>query len=449
MPFSSVNFLATLPLLLVVYWALPRAWRRGWLIVASTIVYMAAGWRDLTLLLAVTALNWGAHRLFPRARAARTALIVFDVLVLAWFKYRLFLAANLGLASAAHEALIIPLGLSFYTFQLISYQVEIAQGIMKACPSFESFFLYIFFFPHHQAGPIMRPHAFIRSFLEGRRWRLGRFKIGLAIAAWGLFKKIWLADYLLSRWVGGLYGTLEASHGASGNALLLGVAYGAQIYADFSGYSDIAVGVGRMFGFKLDRNFHQPYLASGPSEFWRRWHVTLSSWLRDYVYIPLGGNRRGAARTKLNLMLVMLIGGLWHGAQWTFVFWGFLHGAYLILEQATQRVWKRVPAVKYLFFQALFMLAWLPFRAHRAADLFALVARADAWLSPQTGPALLLFAAVALFSKFEDALERAFPRLVVRLAAVPDVAFAAATAAASLLLISGIKYEVMFIYQRF
>jgi len=447
MAFCSVNFLATLVFLVAVYWALPRRARRVWLLVSSFIVYMAAGWHDLFLLLGVTFANWAGHKLFPSGRAPRVALIVGDLGVLAWFKYRLFLAGAVGLGGAG--SLIIPLGLSFYIFQLIAYQVEIMRGLIAAPPTFLSFLLYIFFFPHHQAGPIMRPHLFIRSFLEGRRWSPGRFKVGLLIVAWGLFKKIWIADFLLSGRVNALYADLAASGGHRGNALLLAVAYGAQIYADFSGYSDIAVGLGRLFGFKLDRNFHQPYLAGGPSEFWRRWHVTLSRWLRDFLYIPLGGNRRGAWRTRVNVMIVMVLGGLWHGAAWTFVLWGFLHGLYLLLERAVEPLLERFRALKYLLFQTLIMLAWLPFRATRVGDLAVLVTRLDGWVSRDLLWAGALFAAVVGFSRAEDALERRFPRIARRAALVPEPALAMGCAAAVILLFAGIKYDVMFIYQRF
>ena len=449
MPFASANFLATLALLVAVYWLLPRSKRRAWLIVSSVVVYMAAGWADLALLLAVTTANWASYRLWPRGRAPRAAFIVFNLLVLCWFKYRLFLGGALGFGNAGPRSLIIPLGLSFYVFQLIAYQVEIMRGLITDCPPYLSFLLYIFFFPHHQAGPIMRPHVFIRSFLEGRRWRPSRFKIGLLIAAWGLFKKIWIADFLLSGRVNALYQTLEQSRGARGNAFLLAVAYGAQIYADFSGYSDIAVGLGRMFGFKLDRNFHQPYLSLGPAEFWTRWHVTLSRWLRDFLYIPLGGNRRGALRTQANLMIVMLLGGLWHGASGTFVLWGFLHGLYLVAEKISEPVLGRLRPLKWLVFQTLIMLAWLPFRAHRIGDLLPLFTRLDAWVSPETAWAAALFAAVVAFSKAEDALELRFPAIARRVALVPDAALAAGFALALIGFFAGMKYYVMFIYQRF
>ena len=449
MPFSSTNFLFILPVLVAVYWLLPRNWRRFWLVVSSLVVYMAAGWRDLFLLWAVTAANWASYRVWPESRRVRHAMIAFNLLVLMWFKYRYFIADNVGYTFATRESLIIPLGLSFYIFQLISYQVEILQGLIPKSPSFLSFLLYIFFFPHHQSGPIMRPHLFLRYFREGRPWRLPRFQMGLLIMLWGLFKKIWIADFLLAGSMNALYRALETSHGAQGNVLLLAVGYGIQIYADFSGYSDIAVGLGRMFGFRLDRNFHQPYITAGPSEFWRRWHVTLSSWLRDFLYIPLGGNRKGEARTLANLLIVMLLGGLWHGAAWTFVVWGFLHGLYLVIEKVGAPLLERVRTFKYLLFQFLFMLSWLPFRASRFGDIVALVRRYDAWVSPETVLALVLFAAIIGFSYMEDYLERHFIAIFRKVLAVPDFVLAPAFGAALYLLLVGVKYESMFIYQRF
>jgi alginate O-acetyltransferase complex protein AlgI len=451
MPFCSVNFFLAVAALVSVYWLLPREWRRAWLVFASVVVYLAAGWVDLGLLLGATAVNWAGHRLWPKARAARIGLIVFDVAFLAWFKYRLFLGGVLGFSIPPGQSLIIPLGISFYVFQLIAYQVEILQGIILSCPSFLSFLLYILFFPHHQAGPIMRPHLFIRSFLEGRHWRPGRFKLGLMIAAWGLFKKIWIADFLLAGRVTALFQATEASGGKTGNALLLAVAYGALIYADFSGYSDIAVGIGRMFGFKLDRNFRQPYLAVGPSEFWRRWHVTLSQWIRDFLFLPLAlaFEGWGTAGIMLAVIVSMFLAGMWHGAAWTFAVFGLLHGFYLLLEPLTNSWLDRIRPLKYLLFQGLILLAWLPFRLHKAADLWPLLSRRGAWVGPETLWAAAIFAALAAFSLAEDRLERNFPALAKRAAVASSPALVAAYATIAIFLLAGIKDQVMFIYQRF
>lgn len=447
MPFSSINFLVLLPILLVVYWVLPIAAKRIWLLVCSLIVYLAAGWSDLLLLIAVTGANWLSSALFARSRLAPKAMVAADILVLGWFKYRYFVAGMIG--GTGTGSLIIPLGISFYTFQLISYQVELLRGVVIRRPTFFAFFLYIFFFPHHQAGPIMRPHKFLGAFVKGRRWNSARFRIGVMIFLWGLFKKIWIADWLMGDFVAQSFRQLHQSGGAQGNALLLGVVYGIQIYADFSGYSDIAVGLGRMFGFKLDRNFHQPYIALGPSEFWRRWHVTLSSWLRDHVYIPLGGNRGGALRTPANLMAVMLIAGLWHGAGWNFVLWGGLHGSYLVAERLAGRWLEKVAALKFIMFQALFMLAWIPFRESDMRAVWTLFSRADAWVSVQTIVAALLGFGIVVFSWLENRLEGIFPRLSLRWRRLPDAGFALTCSFVLLAVLSGIRHEAAFIYQRF
>ena len=448
MSFSSLNFIFILPILLCVYWALPVSARRVWLLLASVVVYMAAGWKDLSLLLLVTSLNWVSHITCPKSKAARIGMILADIFILGWFKYRYFIAVNLGLTST-FQAVVIPLGISFYVFQLISYQVEIMQGILKEKPAYLSFLLYIFFFPHHQAGPIMRPHAFLGSFIHGRPWMKGRFKIGLIIFLWGLFKKIWIADFLVGPKVAAGFALLKDSHGRTGNAFLLAVLYGIQIYADFSGYSDIAVGTGRMFGFKLDRNFHQPYIAAGPSEFWRRWHVTLSQWLRDYIYIPLGGNRKGIPAMYSFLMITMLVGGVWHGAAWSFVLWGFLHGAYLVVERLLARWPSKAIWAKRLLFQALFMLAWLPFREPSLDILKNLIFRSSAWLSPQLLMGMLCMVLIMLFSYGEDWLERHFVAMVSWLRQLGEPQFLLVFHVALFIVLAGVKSETGFIYQRF
>jgi alginate O-acetyltransferase complex protein AlgI len=446
-PFSSLNFLVILPLLLLVYWRLPTSLKRVWLLVASLIVYLAAGWQDLLLLVVVTTANWVSSALFPGSRRAPKLLVVADVAVLAWFKYRYFVAGLFGAETAG--SLVIPLGISFYIFQLISYQVELLKGVLRERPTFFAFFLYIFFFPHHQSGPIMRPHKFLGVFNAGRKWNPARFRIGVLIFLWGLFKKVWIADWLASGLVEQSYRDLHQSRGEVGNVLLLAVVYGVQIYADFSGYSDIAVGLGRMFGFKLDRNFHQPYVAFGPSEFWRRWHVTLSQWLRDHIYIPLGGNRHGEARTLVNLMIVMLVGGLWHGAGWAFVLWGGLHGVYLVVERVAKPWLDRVRPLGFVLFQLLFMLAWIPFREPDIGAVLTLFSRGSAWVGPESATALVWLAGIVAFSWAENLLERAFPRLIRMCGRWPAPQFALAHAVLLLVILSGVRHETVFIYQRF
>lgn len=447
MPFSSFNFLLALPLMVVGFWTLPPKYQKGWLLVLSGIVYLAAGWMDLLLLVAVVAINWCGPVLLGASRNLARSLIVLDLGVLGWFKYRAFLAS---LAGWSHPmSIVIPLGISFYIFQLIAYQVELVRGELERRPGFLDFFLYIFFFPHHQAGPIMRPHAFLINFSRPRTFFRSRLLTGVIIFAWGLFKKVWIAD-VVAPLVDAQFLRFHERSGMVGNLWLLGVLYGIQIYGDFSGYSDMAVGLGRMFGFKFDRNFHQPYLAAGASEFWRRWHVTLSQWLRDYVYIPLGGGRISPARTLVNLLLVMLVGGLWHGASWNFVLWGGLHGVLLVLGRLLpERMAGRARLPRILMFQALVMLTWVFFREVDTSAILNAASRLSGWWGPGTFQAGILFAGMLLFSRMEQWLERRFAGLVSRLGQWPLPAFSVAYGCVLAFILIGAGSATTFIYQRF
>jgi alginate O-acetyltransferase complex protein AlgI len=459
MAFTSVNFVVLTLFLLAVYWALPRSLRLPWLLLASAAVYLGAGWVDLCLLLAAVAANWIFYRLTAarRDRRAVAVAVVGNLSLLGWYKYRHFFGGWFGLPAA--DALVIPLGISFYVFQLISFQVEAARGLIPERLPPTTLLQYVLFFPHHQAGPIMRPHSFLSRFAEGRRWSTPRFLVGVDIALWGLFKKVWIADFLLRPHVNSLFSGLEASHGLDGNAWLLAALYGLQIYADFSGYSDLAVGLGRMFGFKLDRNFHQPYLASGPAEFWKRWHVTLSAWLQDHLYIPLAVflmahvDAAGAlevAITVMTLAVVMLLGGLWHGAAWAFVVWGGLHGLLLMLEHAGAPWLDPRPRLKRAAFLLLIFLIWLPFRESDLGVLWRLVSRLSAWTTgiPTLAAVVVGTGAVAL-NLLEDAVERRFPAFVRRQCRWPLPLIAAGAGAAGYLILCGITETTMFIYQRF
>lgn len=428
------------------FWLLPRRAQKAWLLLLSFVVYISAGWLDLGLLMAAVAANWGAHRLRLPHRTVARSLVVLNVAFLAWFKYRGFLVGLFG--HSLPTDLIIPLGISFYIFQLISFQVEVLRGQIGHEVKFWDFFLYIFFFPHHQAGPIMRPHAFLICFTQPRTFFSSRILTGVLIFLWGLFKKVWIADQIAPR-VDLAFHEFHSSGGQTGSLVALAVLFGVQIYGDFSGYSDMAVGMGRCFGFKFDRNFHQPYLAQGPSEFWRRWHVTLSQWLRDFVYIPLGGNRLGPARTLINLFLTMLIGGFWHGAGWTFLLWGALHGAYLVGERLLPALppWTKWP--RYLGFQMLVMLAWVPFREADLGVIWNALGRPSAWSGAATDQALRLFLLLLLFSWIENLLERRFVRIFRFCRALPPTAFALAYGVAAFLVLCGAGSATTFIYQRF
>jgi D-alanyl-lipoteichoic acid acyltransferase DltB (MBOAT superfamily) len=254
----------------------------------------------------------------------------------------------------------IPLGISFYVFQLIAYQVDLARGEVAREQKFWRLLLYILFFPHHQAGPIMRPAKFLPQFHGEKRLDGALAALGGWWLLMGLTKKVLadtmapVADQYFALALEGPVAAWQAWRGA--------MAFGFQIYGDFSGYSDIAVGLGYLLGYHLDINFDQPYLSASPAEFWRRWHITLSQWLRDYLYISLGGNRHGTLRTYVNLFLTMVLGGFWHGASWMFLLWGAIHGGFLALHRAFPAPFRWRPAGVLLTFVVV-TAAWVPFRA--------------------------------------------------------------------------------------
>ncbi len=320
----------------------------------------------------------------PAARHRRAFLllsIVSNLGVLVFFKYFNFfgdsavtLFAKLGWqAGWTLPHIILPVAISFYTFQSIAYSVDIYRGKARPAGDFVTFAAYLSFFPQLVAGPIERPNDLLRQFGKAATWDVEHLHRGLRLLLVGLFKKVFVADNcaLLANYAFAADTPLDARW-----AVLGVVAFAFQIYGDFSGYTDLARGSARLLGIRLSDNFHFPYFAKGPSEFWRRWHITLSAWFRDYVYIPLGGNRGGPARTLFNLWLTMLLAGLWHGASWTFVLWGSFHGALLILYRLTpplrkleqaQGITGSVAAIAVMF--AFTLLGWVLFRCHDLAEL--------------------------------------------------------------------------------
>ncbi len=285
-----------------------------------------------------------------RRRAARNALLLTSIVyylgVLSVFKYWSFaadavasLAGTLGVRlSVPHLRLVLPFGISFFTFETMSYTIDVWRGELEPTRRYVDYLLFVCFFPHLVAGPIVRPSQMLPQLLAAPRTDAAKQATGLWRIALGLAKKIVIGDYLARALVDRVFETPERFTALE--VLLGAYAYAAQIYADFSGYTDIAIGSAALFGYELPENFVQPYLATNLQDFWRRWHITLSTWLRDYLYKPLGGSRRGNARTYLNLLVTMILGGLWHGASWTFVAWGALHGCAL----AVTRMWQRARA---------------------------------------------------------------------------------------------------------
>lgn len=344
MLFNSREFLIFLPFVLIVVGLLPGVWRKRFLLVASYFFYGSWDWRFLGLIFLTTAVDYHVAHLVHRSadpqRRKRLLLVSVGVNlgILAFFKYFNFFVGSalsaldsLGVpASAPTLQIILPVGISFYTFQSMSYVVDVYRRDMTPVASFRDYALYVSYFPQLVAGPIERGSRLLPQLLEPARVTSARISIGLTLILVGMAKKVLIADAVALE-VDRIFASPEEL--TAGMLLRGAYLFAFQIYGDFSGYSDIARGVSELFGIRLMKNFEQPYLSSSITEFWRRWHISLSTWLRDYLYIPLGGNRRSASMTYRNLMLTMLIGGLWHGAAWTFVVWGGLHGGLLALER--------------------------------------------------------------------------------------------------------------------
>jgi alginate O-acetyltransferase complex protein AlgI len=348
--FASPVFLwYFMPAILVAYWLLPRGWRNGLVAVVSLVFYTWGAGPYTFLLLSAILVNFAAgiaidsDRVADRPglrRGALLAAVIWDLGILAVWKYGGFasqqvdaLSGALGLGDTPIVDLALPIGISFFTFHHISYVVDVYRRSRRAQHSIVQFVTYIAMFPQLVAGPIVRYHEIADQLSETRRNRLDDFAAGFPRFALGLAKKVVVADTIAP--------VADAAFATSGGdmttatAWLGALAYTIQLYFDFSGYSDMAIGLGVMLGFRLPENFNRPYSAVSITDFWRRWHMSLSRWFRDYVYIPLGGNRAGAATTYRNLLIIFVLTGFWHGANWTFLVWGLYHGALLIAERLT------------------------------------------------------------------------------------------------------------------
>jgi alginate O-acetyltransferase complex protein AlgI len=341
MLFNTLEFLVFFLVVLGLYSVLKHPRQNALLLVASYVFYGAWDYRFLLLLIGTTMVDyWVALAVHRQADVIRRRhILLFSIVanlgVLGIFKYFNFfadslvqLAGGLGLTvSPVTLNIILPVGVSFYTFQSMSYTIDVYRGHVQPCRRLSDFALYVAFFPQLVAGPIERPTTLLPQITSPRTMTVEKIGAGLSLIALGLFKKVVMADNLAP--------TVDAIFSkqggfTAGEVLIGALLFAFQIYGDFSGYTDIARGSSRILGFELRQNFRQPYFARDPSDFWRRWHISLSTWLRDYLYVSLGGNRDGKARTYRNLMLTMILGGLWHGAAWNFVLWGFYHGALLV-----------------------------------------------------------------------------------------------------------------------
>ncbi len=363
MLFNSFEYIIFYTIFFVVFFALKNI-KQQVLFICICSLYFYGSWSPshVILLLATCVIAFSVH--FYSVRRFTPVLQVVALLsLLLVFKYYNFLASNLILAGfhITYTNLILPVGISFYVFQAISFVIDHKrQHISKI--SFTETLAYISFFPQLVAGPIVRASVFLPQLEKTRRFNKHMFYTGLILFFAGLFKKVVIADNV-GLFVDKVYATPGAT--TAGNHILAFYLYAIQIYYDFCGYSEMAIGIARTLGFKFPRNFARPYLSASITEFWRRWHISLSSWLRDYLYIPLGGNKRGHIRTYLNLAIVMLLGGLWHGAAWTFVAWGGLHGLMLIIERKIKYAHKNHYSRfigRFITFQVV-CISWVFFRS--------------------------------------------------------------------------------------
>lgn len=392
MSFISFEFIIFFSIVVPLYFLLPVRWRLLLLLVSSYIFYAFSRVEYVLLIAFSTLVDYFAARELGKTpdeevikrRLLLTASILVNLGVLFVFKYFNFFSESFFSLSEfigfdyqplTHQ-LILPVGISFYTFQSMAYTIDVYRKQIEVEEDLAIFATYVAFFPQLVAGPIERAQNMLPQFREKFVFDYERVVSGLRLVLWGVFKKVVIADRL-AVYVNGVYNDVDTFSGLP--VIVATLFFTFQIYCDFSGYSDIAIGTARVMGFDLMENFRQPYFATSVRDFWRRWHISLSTWFRDYLYIPLGGNRVSFIHGLLNLMIIFVVSGLWHGANWTFVVWGALHGGYIVLETLFNR-WtgKRNPQALQLWFQRgitflLVVFAWIFFRANTLTDALYII----------------------------------------------------------------------------
>jgi len=383
MLFSSFVFLFFfLPLFLLGYYLVPKRWKNAFILLCSLVFYAWGAPKFVLLLVGSSFLDYIFSQQISHHGRQKTKKILlffsifFNASLLLYFKYANFFVSELNhflqffdIENISLAKIILPIGISFFTFQKISYLVDVYRKIAKPAPNFSSYLLYVVLFPQLIAGPIIRYHD-IHLQIQKREHTREKFLEGVYRFCIGLAKKVLIAD-ILAGLVNPIF-DLPSSDLTMVFAWLGAIAYALQIYFDFSGYSDMAIGLCKMMGFDIPENFHMPYISRNFTEFWRRWHISLSQWMKEYLYIPLGGNRVSSARMYLNLWIVFLLSGLWHGASTTFIFWGAFHGFFLMLDKM---FWLRISEYFKTFFNTLLTflllcLSWIFFRADTIADAF-------------------------------------------------------------------------------
>lgn len=449
MLFNSVEFFFLFFGTFIGYWFIRRhRLRMLWLLGASFGFY--GSWNPWLLFVIVFSAAFDfliAQRIeaSPSPQTKRLLLIVsicVSLGILGFFKYTNFLLDsavsmfNLFGFDYRHPAfrIVLPLGISFYTFETISYVMDVYRGRLRAQRNFLDYALFIMFFPHLIAGPIVRPRHFLSQVPRAKRFDWNRLELGARLFLLGLIKKSAIADHMPALVDPVFASPADFSSGAVWIAVLC---YATQIYCDFSGYSDMAVGIAHAFGFKLPQNFNMPYAACNITEFWRRWHISLSTWLRDYLYIPLGGNRYGTLTTYRNLIVTMLLGGLWHGAGWNFVFWGLYHGVLLAVHRAFASSRLSEGPFKPLRTAFTFLcvcIGWVLFRAQSMSDVGIILQRMFSWTGGQSFASAEVAIAVAAWSAVVLAhLVASYVDVIATLRRLPAPVMAGGMAAAFLL----------------
>ena len=401
MIFNSIDFLIFFPIVLAIYFVIPKKARYIWLLVASYYFYMSWNAKYALLILISTLVTYGCALFIEKSdtKGQRKAIlwtgILINLLILAFFKYFNFLADNIdmllsmiGVSKVRRFDILLPVGISFYTFQALGYMIDVYRGDIKAEKNPLRYALFVSFFPQLVAGPIERSKRLLSQVQDVENiklWDYERIKDGAVLMLWGLFLKMVLADRaaifvdtVYNRyWI---YGSIEL--------IVASILFALQIYCDFASYSIIAIGASKVMGFELMDNFNTPYMAVSVRDFWRRWHISLSTWFRDYLYIPLGGSRCSKGKNYINILITFLVSGLWHGADWSYVVWGGLHGVYQIVEKALTGTFEKLKikfefkteSVSYKLGQMIYTFilvdfAWIFFRASSIKDALSIIKR--------------------------------------------------------------------------
>lgn len=402
MLFNSIDFLLFFPIVTLVYFIIPHKIRYLWLLAASYYFYMCWNPQYALLILTSTVITFASGILISEAgrkgsekrKKLYVALsFISNLAILFLFKYFYFAVININrvLGAVGLElitpsfSLLLPVGISFYTFQALSYTMDVYRNHVKVERNFLKYALFVSFFPQLVAGPIERSSNLISQIHQRHEFDGKRVARGLQLMLWGYFQKMVIADRA-AYFVNAVYNSPEAATSTGLVVVLATVLFAFQIYCDFSSYSDIARGAAEVMGFELMKNFDTPYFSQSVAEFWRRWHISLSTWFRDYLYIPLGGNRKGKLRKYINLMVVFLASGLWHGASWNFVIWGGLNGAYQVIGDVTRPLREKLSAklsggienfssklLRMLVTFALICFSWIFFRANGTREAFMLI----------------------------------------------------------------------------